>query len=629
MVAWPGQRRRRPSPPLPTARITTPAAWKGMALFWFWWVVALFTSLLLAQPQLAMGSDTANYWYHKCSSGNFTPGSSYERGLKSVASELPRKVSSDPQFFATESIGYQVEQINALASCRGDSNASVCNSCVSDALQEAPVACPFKRSVVMLYERCIVAFSDREFTFSTNTSASDSMFLKYNKSRTIQSDEIRKGAASVIGAVIDRAAELSPMHYATGRKDLGTDGHEVYALAECRPTLSSIDCKDCLRRLGNEQTYIESSGVGGGSISSIWCDYRWASYKFFNGVPLLNLQADHHHKKHVGLIVGIVVAVGTVVTAAILLTVWCRKRRLRKRLQRSSGEKKKGVEETREVELSKKEGCSSALTSFEEIINLAQGRRIALFLDYDGTLTPIVNNPDNTFMSDEMRATVRKAAALFTTSIVSGRSRAKVMDFVQIMEINYAGSHGFDIMTSATAGSTSTSEITGEPCLYEPAKDFLSKINEVCEFLERETDGIMGATVENNKYCISIHYRNVADEDKLLVKEVVNNAQKQHSLKLTQGHMVYELRPPIDWNKGHAVGYLLKSLGLDNPENTFSVYIGDDKTDEDAFEVLREQQRGVGILVAESSKPTAAFYSVKNPMEVQTFLQKLIEWAEQ
>jgi trehalose 6-phosphate phosphatase len=97
------------------------------------------------------------------------------------------------------------------------------------------------------------------------------------------------------------------------------------------------------------------------------------------------------------------------------------------------------------------------------------------------------------------------------------------------------------------------------------------------------------------------------------------------------------LRPPLDWNKGHAVGYLLKNLGLDNPE-TFSIYIGDDTTDEDAFQVtiasgtcaqlniasliccifqvLREQCKGIGILVAERSKPTAASYSVKNPNEV-------------
>jgi trehalose 6-phosphate phosphatase len=68
----------------------------------------------------------------------------------------------------------------------------------------------------------------------------------------------------------------------------------------------------------------------------------------------------------------------------------------------------------------------SALTSFESITELANGKRLALFLDYDGTLSPIVDNPANAVMSDEMRAAVRHVASLFPTAIISGRSRDKV-----------------------------------------------------------------------------------------------------------------------------------------------------------------------------------------------------------
>jgi trehalose-6-phosphatase len=78
------------------------------------------------------------------------------------------------------------------------------------------------------------------------------------------------------------------------------------------------------------------------------------------------------------------------------------------------------------IVLSLKVDYPSALTSFEAITDLAGRKRLALFLDYDGTLSPIVDNPENALMSDEMRAAVRHVASLFPTAIISGRSRDKV-----------------------------------------------------------------------------------------------------------------------------------------------------------------------------------------------------------
>jgi trehalose-phosphatase len=86
------------------------------------------------------------------------------------------------------------------------------------------------------------------------------------------------------------------------------------------------------------------------------------------------------------------------------------------------------------------------------------------------------------------------------------------------------------------------------------------------------------------------------------------------------GKKVYELLPDIDWNKGKAMLWLLETLGLEG-RNALPIYIGDDRTDEDAFRVL--EQRGIGILVSEQSPPTAARYSLKNPAEVEEFLAAL------
>ena len=89
---------------------------------------------------------------------------------------------------------------------------------------------------------------------------------------------------------------------------------------------------------------------------------------------------------------------------------------------------------------------------------------------------------------------------------------------------------------------------------------------------------------------------------------------------------MYELQPDIDWNKGRAVVWLLETLGLDQPE-VLPLYIGDDRTDEDAFRVLAH--RGIGIVVGEQPRPTAARYALKNPAEVERFLRELIAWLIQ
>lgn len=85
------------------------------------------------------------------------------------------------------------------------------------------------------------------------------------------------------------------------------------------------------------------------------------------------------------------------------------------------------------------------LANFSDFNRQCAGKRIVVFLDYDGTLTPIVNDPDRAFLSPEMRETVSSVAKMFPTAIISGRGRDKVEKFVQLRDLYYAGSHGLDI----------------------------------------------------------------------------------------------------------------------------------------------------------------------------------------
>ncbi|XVF17217.1 hypothetical protein REPUB_Repub10bG0100400 [Reevesia pubescens] len=268
----------------------------------------------------------------------------------------------------------------------------------------------------------------------------------------------------------------------------------------------------------------------------------------------------------------------------------------------------------------------SALEMFEQIIDASKGKQIVMFLDYDGTLSPIVEDPDRAFMSKKMRKTVRKLATCFPTAIVSGRCRDKVYKFVKLAELYYAGSHGMDIKGPE---KRSKSNKDTESVLFQPASEFIPMIDEVYKQLVETTKSTPGAKVENNKFCLSVHFRCVHEKKWSELAQQVRSVLKEYpKLRLTQGRKVLEIRPTIKWDKGKALEFLLESLGFANCTDVFPVYIGDDRTDEDAFKILRDRGQGFGILVSKFPKDTSASYSLQEPDEVMDFLRRLVEWKQ-
>ncbi|AQL01020.1 uncharacterized protein LOC100272656 [Zea mays] len=263
----------------------------------------------------------------------------------------------------------------------------------------------------------------------------------------------------------------------------------------------------------------------------------------------------------------------------------------------------------------------SALGSFDQIAAAAKGKRVVMFMDYDGTLSPIVADPDMAFMTPEMRAAVRNVAKRFPTAIVTGRCIEKVCSFVGLPELYYAGSHGMDIK-----GPNSKEDKT--VLLLQPAREFLPVIDKAYKALVEKTKDTTGARVENNKFCLSVHFRCVDEKSWSSLAEKVKAVLRDFpELELTEGRKVVEVRPSIMWDKGKAVEFLLRSLGFDDDRtNVLPVYIGDDRTDEDAFKVLRERGQGIGILVSKCPKETDATYSLQDPTEVMEFLVRLGQW---
>lgn len=242
---------------------------------------------------------------------------------------------------------------------------------------------------------------------------------------------------------------------------------------------------------------------------------------------------------------------------------------------------------------------------------LAQ-KDVFVFLDYDGTLTPIVDTPDLAVLSENMRETVKTLASMYKVSIVSGRATNDVRSKVKIDGLFYAGSHGFEIVSP-----------DGETTVNEQAQKIRHVIDEVYEKISKQVKDIKGSLVENVKYTISVHYRLVADKDFPKIEGAVENILKEYpNLRKTSGKKVFELRPKIDWHKGRAVEWILDVLGYD-AANNMAVYIGDDVTDEDAFAALKG--KGFGILVAESPRPSKAAYRIRTTDDVKDVLDLLIQ----
>jgi alpha,alpha-trehalase len=253
----------------------------------------------------------------------------------------------------------------------------------------------------------------------------------------------------------------------------------------------------------------------------------------------------------------------------------------------------------------------SALDHRDEILP-SGGQRFAVFLDYDGTLTPIVAHPEDAVLSKQMRGIVGRLAQSCPVFVISGRDLSDVRERVGLAEIIYAGSHGFDILGPDGLRQENPA---AQPCL--PALDEAEAV------LRADTADIAGAQIERKKYSIAVHFRN-ADESRVPELEAMVDAtiQRHPDLRKRRGKKVLELQPHIDWHKGRAVSWLLQTLGLD-PSEVLPIYIGDDLTDEDAFVALHE--RGVGIVVRDAPRPTAARYALEDPAEVGSFLDWLAQ----
>ncbi len=246
-----------------------------------------------------------------------------------------------------------------------------------------------------------------------------------------------------------------------------------------------------------------------------------------------------------------------------------------------------------------------------------ENRFLAIFLDYDGTLTPIVETPDQAILSKDTKVLLRELVKIpdCKLAIISGRSLADIERLVGIKEIEYVGNHGLEMGGSA---------INFESLLTPQFKKIMEQIK--CD-LSAQLAVVKGALVEDKGLTLSIHYRLVSEKDISKFKNIFNQVTQPFVSKkeiwIELGKKVFEIRPPVEWGKGKAILWLLKKEQyVSNKFKVFSIYLGDDLTDENAFAAIKNS--GLAILIG-SAKSSHAKYYLKDTQEVAQFLKEILE----
>jgi trehalose 6-phosphate phosphatase len=305
-------------------------------------------------------------------------------------------------------------------------------------------------------------------------------------------------------------------------------------------------------------------------------------------------------------------------------------------------------------------------SDIKQLINLA--RKLVIFLDYDGTLTPIIRDPNKSFISEKMRNVVAKLSIQEKTevAIVSGRCISKLRNFLRLDSLYLSGSHGAEIVCPAT--SLDHNEMTM----------MIADSLETLKQAQQEVLGVLrcypGCQIEDNKFVFSVHFRNAKFQllpcrknrlkERELEAELRAIATRLH-LRLEPGKKVFELKPEGSWDKGVAVLKLIQLIkerdniakkniwddviaisddrGEDSSEGSeydekrkslmsgppFYFFIGDDLSDKRAFAALKSKfpNQSLGIVVASKPRKTEATCWLNDTDEVYNFLRLLLNKA--
>jgi trehalose-phosphatase len=241
---------------------------------------------------------------------------------------------------------------------------------------------------------------------------------------------------------------------------------------------------------------------------------------------------------------------------------------------------------------------------------------ICLFLDCDGTLAPIADTPAQAVIPQKTKEALASLSRLegLRLAIISGRLLADIKTIIGLDGIIYVGNHGLEIDGPG---------VTSQWKIVPSYKDILADIK---ARLTRECASMPGVFIEDKRLALCLHYRmsNMDEENtRAVFNKIADPYRSSGKIAVMYGKKIIEVRPSTGWDKGKVVRWLLdRERLLVKDENIIAVYVGDDRTDEDAFKALGESE--ISVMVGNVPALSAKYY-VDDTDEVYKFLTMILE----
>ena len=233
---------------------------------------------------------------------------------------------------------------------------------------------------------------------------------------------------------------------------------------------------------------------------------------------------------------------------------------------------------------------------------IRRARRVRAFFDFDGTLAPIRHEPDSVVVGRTTRRAIDRLAAHagVRVVVVSGRRREALVRHIGLPRVTYWGMYGW--------------ERGPRPRLSHRARRDLSRAR--ASVTEGVSD-VTGVRIEDKTFGFSIHARGATDGAAALARERLGRALQPFAARLhvLEGTRVWDVVPARIRGKGEAIRQAVARLR----EPWLPIYVGDDLTDEPAFDALAS---GVTVRVGRQ-RPTSARYWLASPGEVRRFIERL------
>ncbi len=254
---------------------------------------------------------------------------------------------------------------------------------------------------------------------------------------------------------------------------------------------------------------------------------------------------------------------------------------------------------------------------WESVAKKIDKNNLFIFLDFDGTLTPIVSTPKEAVLPEAAKRLLTEISENpnIKLAFISGRRLEDIKSKIKIKNAIYSGNHGL--------------QLEGPKIKFEPfiSPRYRMIVDRIKSDLGQKIAHIQGAFVEDKGVVLSLHYRLVDKrkiaELKTIFHETVILHLASHKIDIKEGKMVLEVLPTVEWDKGKIVLWLLtRRLFALKGENILPIYIGDDVTDEDVFRAIKN--KGLTIFVGKPKKSKAQYY-LKDHNEVQDFLERILE----